>query len=455
MAHTCFSCNSTVSGSDCNEYLLGVNKCPTETGNCYSYIKDDILYRGCVGDDIIHTISHCKDPDFCKICSDKDNCNDVPIQKEFCITNITHSDLSRRSSKCPLALHPLGCYHLESVNENTRRGCVANLSDDESYLCRKNGDECKICIGNNCNWRKTFSQCINCNSFYHPDCVAPSEHTEIQICKGYGDNCFTFLTGELVSRGCVSDTNKIFINDCESDPDKCEICKAELGDDVCNSFSLTDTCIVCDSTREANCRRYPAMYRETICSLRTTDSLGCYLNKTDGIYRRGCMLDLDKNSQMECLDEMGNCQSCIGQNCNKKIDFQQKCQQCNGTINAFCAESYNTNHTITCPNYSTSCLIGIDANGYTHRQCSTDMDKLQFPMGFKLCFTENCNSDIFPKKRLKCYQCDDHHDCDNVEKDSSIFFKPEPCDVFMKGDQCFTYIDEGILIFILNFYLKI
>lgn len=97
-------------------------------------------------------------------------------------------------------------------------------------------------------------------------------------------------------------------------------------------------------------------------------------------------------------------------------------------------------------NYASSCFVGIDRNGITHRGCiepvvvSTDLKKFEeeyFPKGFKICYEDFCNNKVIPKNRFSCYQCEGEADCKNFKAKSKI------CSVYSTNDECYSYRGPG------------
>lgn len=415
---------------------------------------DDFIQRGCVGDDLISDNTSCNDrPDNCVICSNE-LCNNKALPEEKCISREYLKDQSELptgsySSECPLSIKQMGCYHHEdTIHGKVRKGCVSELSNNEKFNCRKNGENCKICFGHNCNFRIDFQKCIMCDSKNDPACYLPDQKVDWKQCNDYSDKCYTFVENNFVERGCLKDASTEINEKCKRDNGKCGVC---FNDDFCNNKPLKDTCIVCDSITEPSCDGAPDSIAESICSVNDRfDSEGCYLQKSDNIIRRGCIQDLTNEIKTECRSQSNDCQICLSRNCNKKKEFQQNCFTCNGLTDPLCSQGYS-NETITCPDYSSSCLTGIDARGKTYRGCSSMLayDERTYRQGFEVCYGEYCNNEIYPATRRLCYQCSGGSDCDFV--DAVPQFDATPCDNYANEDECFAYFDNGKL-FLYNKY---
>lgn len=293
---------------------------------------------------------------------------------------------------------------------------LASVDSSDQYL------PCVHCVGDRC-W-----QIENVTTAHH--------------CESHPGQCYTALLRGKVFRGCVGDEfyEKMHKSIKREDMKLCN------NDRFCNQDTIVDACIHCDSETDEKCKN-PTLGMVQACSLKSTRGKGCYLKKlSEKSYERGCLEDLAQVEQLKCKDpESTECQSCMDTNCNQKSVLNQKCFYCNGTIDSDCAEAKNQKVEITCLGYSSSCLVGVDNDGYAHRQCSTneDEDKLRFPKGFNLCYGNLCNNQIPLKDWTKCYRCaGSASGCDNPG-----LHVPEVCRLYQ--DSCFFYDKDR------NFYLTI
>lgn len=73
-------------------------------------------------------------------------------------------------------------------------------------MCRREGNECKTCNGNNCNLKAKFQSCHTCNSDTNLNCVSLKETPlPTATCRNYADECKTVtLIGGRTERGCAS-----------------------------------------------------------------------------------------------------------------------------------------------------------------------------------------------------------------------------------------------------------
>lgn len=300
--------------------------------------------------------------------------------------------------------------------------------------------------------------CLSCNTDKDLKCAYDPDRT--QLCYNFCNVCYSRIVNGTLYRGCVGDDKVVDYHssssytksDCKKDKN-CEIC---VGAYSCNDRLFSDTCIKCSgSGLYSDCHTDPDPDRKNgilhaMCSLQSLSSSdGCYLQISDGTYQRGCVTDLSYLDQVKCKKKShdsqqhkADCQICNSPNCNQKNDFNITCHQCNGEFSAQCIRGEDTIE-IPCNEFSKICATGIDANGFSHRDCIPNQyssKSAQFPNGFQKCYKNLCNDDIFPKRRTQCYHCDGI-DCKYgpQENETSIL---KPC--LLERDICYTYIKSGI-----------
>lgn len=164
--------------------------------------------------------------------------------------------------------------------------------------------------------------------------------------------------------------------------------------------------------------------------------------------KRGCMQDLFPDAFL-CSNKSDTCKMCIGNNCNKRNQFQE-CYSCSSETDSQCSRNPQLTSSEICNDYDSICMIGIDENGHIHRQCKSrksDTTASDFKNDF-ICDDIKCNVDLFPKDRLKCYQCvgDECSDLSNSSNGTEVSVKSEPCAILLQREQCYTYIDKGKII---------
>lgn len=104
-----------------------------------------------------------------------------------------------------------------------------------------------------------------------------------------------------------------------------------------------------------------------------------------------------------------------------------------------------------CEKYLSTCVVGIDAHGHTHRRCSREYrdEDIDFPNKlFHVCSENKCNTAVFPPNRLQCYRCDGEESCDFMPSNSTtnddVNANPKimACSILSKLDQCYAYLAE-------------
>lgn len=273
-------------------------------------------------------------------------------------------------------------------------------------------------------------QCVECDSRIDGNrCFHIGNVDHFSRCHSKIGQCYTALISGDVVRGCVGDDVFPNIEKTELTDDAIQLCN---NDRLCNQENIEDTCIISSDTNQ-NVGRIK-LHKEKACSFNKPS--GCYLKKMDFLIERGCLKDLAEEERSGCRKRGSRiCQSCHMQNCNKKIDFDMKCFYCNGTTDENCHQTNVSHIEITCIDYSSVCIVGIDAEGYTHRQCSLNekKDTERFAQGYELCYENNCNSKIYPENRQKCFKCNGDSFCNHASAD----LLPELCPLF--PDECFTF----------------
>lgn len=135
--------------------------------------------------------------------------------------------------------------------------------------------------------------------------------------------------------------------------------------------------------------------------------------------------------------------------CDSKAT-NKECFVCNGIENSMCSSIPDPSNIVSCAENISTCLTGIDRLGYTHRSCRwsnstlnepTAEDQSNYPNGLDICNESKCNDKIFPATRLQCYQCSGGENCAVVQ---SSTIQSQPCSIFSKLDQCYSYISEGV-----------
>lgn len=283
-------------------------------------------------------------------------------------------------------------------------------------------------------------ECFECISKGNAiDCLNDPKKDAKCTSKEY---CYIYTDGNsYVGRGCVKDDD-LFVKDkefCEQQPEKCLLCSENA---FCNGKKIQEEhCI----NTEYGTNNVANDQQSKVCPMKTLRHLGCYHMEKNNYVKKGCMSDLDEKMRIECHTQSNDCEICFGDNCNSKVVRHRLCIYCSDESDINCAEPSELYAIKDFSNISSSCLVGIDKDGYTHRLHGTNVahDNNQFPNGFDICHSDSCNNIVYPSNRLKCFQCQGEADCDfqtNVSKEKS---QPKVCEIYSTKDECYTYFDEG------------
>ncbi|XP_055309594.1 uncharacterized protein LOC129573250 [Sitodiplosis mosellana] len=461
----CCNCSSAQDGYACitTPWITKLQTCKHYLDECFTHINDDgIVTRGCL-DDFRSDKGDCTNKDTCVRCSGGIGCNDIRPLKESCISCDSNDDSNCRSNVtlensevCPQkSIRRLGCFHfINETGGHTKRGCVSSLSTNDRNLEAKQPNKWKYCRGSdNCNSKTTFTKCLACDSSVNFDCISnPTlSGTSVKLCNNYDDSCFSVIGFHIVVRGCSNDMDwksRISEKVCHDSPEKCDICKNSENGEICNSKRFNGAkCISCDSEKDKRCHSEPELTYQKLCGLVNSpdEDLGCYLMRdSTNRTRRGCVSDLTAQDRFKCLNGTDQCQTCKGDNCNKKVEFQY-CYVCTSRNDPICAQTDPSQALTMCPNYLDQCLTAIDSEGFTVRQCVSNQTRNSDPNKFSMhnvCEESKCNGNIFPENRLQCFQCDGDRLCDRLRTNENVSLEEKPCAVYSKIDQCFMYMDD-------------
>ena len=129
---TCVDCNSQIDGENCIHYAPSTSSrvCENYLGECYTLIENGYVIRDCTGDETVPDADACKEnPQNCKLCSNKGNCNDESVISLTCISCDSESDPTCATNTtfnqfvtCPLSIHKPSCYHSIDSDGRHRRG---------------------------------------------------------------------------------------------------------------------------------------------------------------------------------------------------------------------------------------------------------------------------------------------------------------------------------------------
>lgn len=192
-------------------------------------------------------------------------------------------------------------------------GCVRDLEPISKKQCLNQSDNCKTCVGNDCNSMKHFQRCYSNDADENPTTFQASEdNNKTKICKMVGDKCFTLITEkDVIIKDCLHDyaeKKNISIDFLEKDIKSLyDVCTSSLcnsqdirptycyskNDKNCKSIPLAKikpiTCVSCDSSVDATCATKVTSKMITSCPLFKSKLQQCYhyINKTSAQHIRG------------------------------------------------------------------------------------------------------------------------------------------------------------------------
>lgn len=344
---------------------------------------------------------------------------------------------SKKNSDCEYNYNNANCVsetkqcYIWANGDHIKHGCVGDNFIPAAINCTTNYAYCKLYSGNK---QETSQKCLVCND---TNCATLSDEKQFTQCNG---ECFTYIDRDTVQRGCFQEMCNELKKKCTKsiENNRCILCKGS----ECNNEIVEDKCIECSKT---DCRFHPESFPSVFCTVKSNFT-GCFRNENKSNYEigRGCFNDLSSNEKMVCNTSSNMCQPCFSYECNRQLGFQAECKYCYGNETTDCETTKGTD--IMCPNYSSSCLVGIDEFGFTQRTCSSDkkQDAIRYSRGYELCYKPYCNKEPYPKQRLHCYQCSGEESCDyaltNEEKEGHL----RPCKLYQEDDECYTVYDNGI-----------
>lgn len=312
----CKTCSSENDENCIDKPWTGADKtCPNYLDECYIHVKDGIVTRNCVGDDLMNSTEKCANSKHCSHCTGS-MCNGKVLRPDTCLacdslknaacSSISKSEERLFSQACPISLDNHGCYHfIDKNNGNHLRGiallflftlslrskcmiflgCVNQLSAEKKKFYNQKTDEFKTCTGPKCNSKDFLEKCLVCNSTVDQGCSTTPMDSNSKVCDNYENSCFTWISKNNVIRGCLNDLDVTTQRQYMKDANRFEICSTS--DDIgCNKNSIEMvSCIECDSTEDENCRLNPKETDRKLCAhIEPSRLKGCYLSIVSRIF---------------------------------------------------------------------------------------------------------------------------------------------------------------------------
>lgn len=447
----CKQCSS-VTDVDCFRGPRWVHSvtCPDYLDTCFLHVQNNTATRGCLGNATEPAVGvDCADGDGerCAVCRGAD-CNDQLLDGEFCLHCDSATDPRcgqapdwTMRKQCDLSVQPRGCYRYDDGAGTVRRGCVSDIGAAEAERCRQQGDQCKTCVGDDCNARPAFQTCRVCNSTQSASCIRSPGAFAVQTCRQYDDVCYAHAVDDVVTRGCLAAAPAAVRETCETNAALCETCPGP----GCNSKLVDgEFCMRCDSRVDANCHANLDHTLRVQCPLAVTQR-GCYRQEVAGGHvLRGCVADFNATEAASCAADGTKCKTCIGNDCNAKVQFQQ-CKVCNSTENLSCIRNAAAVSvgTVLCERYTDECVTHV-ADDVIVRGCAAEQsaavqaDCRSNPDLCEKCTGEACNAKIVDGEF--CLTCDSTTD-PNCRLQMSIGMRTQ-CSLAVAPLGCFHRVNE-------------
>lgn len=452
---SCKTCNSAVHGLACIRSATGAPSvtCRDYLDECVSHVFDDVVTRGCLAEiNVTRVQDDCAgtaNSDFCHKCSNTRDCNTGIVDGEFCITCDSDTDPNCLANtnhtmrvQCPLGVEQRGCYRFDD-GATVKRGCVASIHPDEVEMCRRQENQCKTCIGNDCNEKPSFQRCRSCSSATSVNCIRSPNSFAAVTCRNYLDTCYTHVENDIVTRGCLSVTGDSVPAQCSANEgDLCETCDGEN----CNNRIVDgEFCLTCDTATDPLCRTSANFTMRTQCQLAVRPR-GCYLFDDGGdTVKRGCVSDIHPDEITMCRGRQSpECKTCIGNDCNEKPTFQY-CRTCNSSTSVNCIRSPGSFASQLCLNYADECYTHVENDVVTRGCLATGSAAVQQTCQTNpdLCHTcssgANCNNRIVDGEF--CLTCDAA--TDPTCRDTPDFTLRTQCPLATQQRGCYLFDDGG------------
>lgn len=212
----CLTCQSE-SDPNCisNTTLVPLKICASYDNKCYTIVNDDkTVQRGCCDVTERNFMHKCEyDNSQCEICLNhvENACNNKKLSDTCIMCDSNTNPMCRTNpekiNEIACSVKPLmdthGCYFNNSNNTVTR-GCFDDLNILKQFKCRREFDQCKRCMGRNCNAKVIVHQkCYVCNGTKDTSCTG-ANITDTISCPTYASSCFTGIDANgFTHRGCM------------------------------------------------------------------------------------------------------------------------------------------------------------------------------------------------------------------------------------------------------------
>ncbi|XP_031624827.1 uncharacterized protein LOC116341726 [Contarinia nasturtii] len=492
-AISCVKCNPDAS-SDCNliDENIEAAECAATTfgykNACYIYKSDGIVQRGCLyeaSDDIFNECNN-EFVNKCLLCN-HNNCNRMPIinsntiatknernytsesesniQYETCIECNSNDDdrcrtkpeaLQGNVCKQGRSTESEGCY-LNIAEDRVQRGCITDLSSNMKTICVGNSNDCKSCVGNNCNAKVKFHECYNCNSKTDLQCSRDASLTDTKTCRTYYSECLTGIDRNGYTHRRCTNQQKSFKREFSDNLILCD-------DEKCNVKIYPKgilKCYQCNGKKECDLTEGSKLKPQRCTMLSQYDQCFTYVNQEKKIFR-GCLSD-QSETRLLCdradKHENGTCVKCRSDSCNNQPRLRKpnlSCMSCTETETKECAFGQDSSKAIACENQvvfgdKETCFTRFvnDTQNVYHvtRGCTLDsnseVDWCKDEVGCKKCSEPGCNNEN--ARWSFCIHCSSvmNGDCAIISKLDDYTVKCEHSSYPFSKRGCYTDKRDG------------
>jgi len=374
------------------------------------------------------------------------------IEEEFCLTCDSDFDSNCRtipdltmSTQCGtgVKLNRMGCFRFDDSGSIVKRGCIEELHPGEIEMCRREGSECKTCIGNNCNLKAKFQSCHVCNSDTDFNCVSLRNPLPTRTCRSYTDECKTVtVIGGRTERGCA---DELTISG--------QVITEECADDNCNSRDFPPNRIFCHQCTGSQCSTSLSSNTEFLDPCRSfVDNEQCFafVDETREM-QRGCSSDQTVNRNA-CTQAGERCVLCNGSACNNRPAITQSttsCIQCQN--NEGCAwghaavDASNCSTNVIFPNVE-SCFTFSHENFTVTRGCTLETDLCStVNQRCMTCSGTGCNTQNVISQTCKVCRSDTSGQESCGQENVEGFDQNCGLNVKYENRGCYSKIEDGVV----------
>ncbi|XP_055630393.1 uncharacterized protein LOC129771093 [Toxorhynchites rutilus septentrionalis] len=446
---SCIQCTSANNTSDCAQGNITATDCEQEADQpCFWRLANNSIVRGCVQDLSGEDQTKCTNATdtTCMTCN-QPGCNSAKWLKCYtCLQSDPNCGKEQTDSSttafCKHYQQNDRCYS-KVVEETVVRGCSSDIANVETECT--NVKYCETCQGDVCNklskeTLQAYTKCHRCNST-NPMCINGT--TEAVDCDQREDVCYSRINNNLLERDCLSKLSLTEQTKCKLQNDTtCMTCSATGG---CNKESWL-RCHQCMETNEATCAAEQTDdSKAQFCKTYKAANL-CYARLESSKVVRGCEADLGTNK--DACENNRQCRSCTEDACNRgassTLDSKDRCLQCRTDKDTAGSCLLGTAQTQPCAKESgEECYSKVIEGGILSRGCKGDLaqSEVQACTGTtcEICKAEGCNKDIFPKNRLRCYQCKAAGETEKICTEQLTGDKSSNyCQLYIDKDQCYA-----------------